>query len=743
MRKTATRMAWMALALIHILCPLETAEAEDARRPNILFAISDDQSWMHAGAYGDTATSTPAFDRVAREGVLFHHAFAASPSCAPSRSAILTGRNIWELEEGGVLFGILRSKFRIFPKALEKSGYVLGATGKTWGPGRLEGWNDGNLPAHRISYNATTTESITGKSWNSIRTQAGRPGLSNVDYASNFDAFLAARDASRPFFFWYGSFEPHQNFAVDAWRSAGKKLADARLPACLPDDPVTRGEILDHCLEIEHFDRHLGRMLASLEKAGELENTLVIVTSDHGNPLPRSKCSLYDSGTRVPLAARWPERIPGGRRVEDLVSLTDLAPTFLEAAGLEAFGESSGRSLWPLLESANSGTIDGSRDAVVTAFERHVISRHDGVGYPMRAIRTQDWAYIRNYEPDRWPAGDPDFYASHQQYFGDCDQGASKHFIIGQARTPKVQAYFELCFGRRPAEELYNLRSDPEQLVNLAGRRKHSEMQTGLAARLSAYLAEREDPRARGEAPWDRYPFVDSRFTRNREWRLRGTGRAPGPAPAPWVPIFKGGDLSGWTAWPAESRDDWSVQDGVLIAEGSEDRLAYLTWKEELRDFELTFEYRMLTKGNTGVEVRARVDESGKRPYEGYHADLGHVGIGAQVLGAWDFHFARRREPPCHRGKDLHIDADGEFHTSDIEGALELEDVHRGDWNRVHVLMAGSTGSLWINGKLSSRFTDDARAGRLDRGVIAFQLHDKGMRVAFRDIRLRHPDSDG
>ncbi len=514
------------LAYVSIACTARTFAQADAR-PNILFAISDDQSWMHASAYGDPATKTPAFDRVAREGVLFRHAYAAAPSCAPSRSAILTGRNIWELEEGGILFGILKAKFTLFSIELAKSGYQLAATGKTWGPGRLSGFDrKGKPPSPDFSYVASTTERILGKAYNSRRLAEPRRGLNRNDYAANFADFLRARDPSKPFFFWFGATEPHQNYDVDAWKRAGKKLENARLPACLPDHPSTRGEILDYGLEIEHFDAHLGRMLAELENAGELDRTLVVVTSDHGNPLPRSKCNLYDSGTRVPLAARWPAKIPGGRTVDDFVNLIDLAPTFLEAAGVAVPEAMRGRALWPVLSSTKAGRIDPARDFVVTAFERHIITRRNGVGYPMRAIRTHRYAYIRNYEPERWPAGDPDFFSSHQQFFGDCDRGASKTYILQNAHAKSVQPYYLLAFGRRSAEELYDMENDPGQLHNLAASPAFAETKAKLSARLETHLRESGDPRQRGEAPWDDYPFTDGRIFRRPDWKTRGGAAA-------------------------------------------------------------------------------------------------------------------------------------------------------------------------------------------------------------------------
>ncbi len=477
-------------------------------RPNILFAISDDQSAMHAGAYGDTSNRTPAFDRIAREGVLFNYAYTAAPSCAPSRSAILTGRNIWEVEEGGILLGILRAKFTVFTLLLEDAGYELGATGKTWGPGLLEGWK----------------REIFGKKIDTHKLPDAqrRPGLNPTDYAANFDEFFAQRDKSKPFFFWLGTSEPHQRYDVGAWKRAGKKLADARLPAFLPDAPEVRGEILDYGLEIEHFDNHLGRALKTIEDAGELDNTLVIVTSDHGNPLPRSKCNLYDGGTRVPLAVRLPGKIPGGRKVDDFVSLADIAPTVLQAAGLEAHPEMSGRSFWPALRSSQSGIVDETRDFVVTAFERHTVARRGGVGYPMRAIRTHKYAYIRNYEPDRWPAGDPDFNAPPQGFFGDVDRGAAKTYLMAHALDPEIRRYYLMAYGRRPGEELYDMENDPDQLHNIAADPAMSEIKQHLIWKLNAYLQQTGDPRQRGVTVWDSYPFTTQQVLKNPNWKIEG-----------------------------------------------------------------------------------------------------------------------------------------------------------------------------------------------------------------------------
>ncbi|MDZ7637346.1 MAG: sulfatase [Bryobacterales bacterium] len=467
---------------------------EAPKPPNILFVIADDWSYPHAGAYGDQGVKTPAFDRVAREGVLFTNSFCASPSCTPSRSAVLSGRPIYNCKEAGVLYGSLPKDLPLFTHALEDGGYFVGYTGKGWSPGAPKALGMDRSP--------------TGKAFQSKQhTGEIRRGLDKRDYAANFADFLAERPAGKPFFFWLGGTEPHREYAKGAGLSIGKKLSDAKVPAQWPDVEVIQSDILDYYSEVEWLDQQVAKALAALEKTGDLENTIVVVTSDNGMPFPRAKVNLYDAGTHMPLAIRWGKRAPGGRVVEDFVSHTDFAATFLEVAGLPRLSGSTGKSLVPLLTSPLSGQIDPKRDHAVTALERHTMCRPDGATYPIRALRTRDFLYIRNFEPDRWPTGGPDFVSSNKTTHGDVDAAPIKEFFLDPSNQAQYKDLYELGFGKRPAEELYNVRSDPDQVKNLAGSAVANATLARYRDRLDNILRGDGDPRIEGKDPWQAYIY--------------------------------------------------------------------------------------------------------------------------------------------------------------------------------------------------------------------------------------------
>lgn len=475
-----------------------------ARRPNILVAISDDQAWPHAGAYGCPFVRTPAFDRVAREGVLFTNAYCTSPSCSPSRAGLLTGLNLWQMEEGGILWSTLPAKYPVYPEILEASGYHSGHTNKGWGPGDLAASGRTRNPA--------------GAAYNRCRLEPPTSRMSKNDYAANFREFLDARRDGEPFCFWYGSKEPHRVYEEGSGVRAGKRLEDVIVPPYLPDCEEVRSDLLDYALEIEWFDQHLGRMLALLEERGELDDTLVVVTGDNGLPFPRAKANLYAHGLHVPLAVRWPKCVPGGRTLTDFVSFIDLAPTFLAAAGLPPLPHVAGRSLLPELRGTGSGRLDASRDHVLSGLERHAYCRADNRGYPSRCIHTDDFVYIRNYHPERWPAGDPEFY-------GDIDASPSKAYMMAHRQDDGVRHLFELAFGKRPAEELYSLKDGYACLRNLATDAAYAEVKAKLRERLEGTLRRQGDPRLKGlGSVYDAYPYFGPMAERDGWTTLPGRG---------------------------------------------------------------------------------------------------------------------------------------------------------------------------------------------------------------------------
>jgi hypothetical protein len=210
------------------------------------------------------------------------------------------------------------------------------------------------------------------------------------------------------------------------------------------------------------------------------------------------------------------------------------------------------------------------------------------------------------------------------------------------------------------------------------------------------------------------------------------------PADKGFVSMFDGKTLAGWEAMPASTAGAWTVNDGMIVGDGDKGR-GYLVYENhDVADLELKLSYRFPGKGNSGISIRAREDETGKREFQSYHADLGHVGIGRQVLGAWDFHTPGRREHACLRGDRLVIDEADKPTLTKIDGAVTLEDIQKGDWNTVHVIAKGNNFKLFINGKLASEFTEHLEEGRrLESGMIQLQLHDPGMVVHFKDLRLK------
>jgi hypothetical protein len=461
-------------------------EQGDATPPNILFAIADDWG-THAGAYGTKWVKTPAFDRIAAEGLLFQNAYTPMAKCAPSRAIVLTGRHLWQNEEAGNHMAVFPAKLKSWPEVLMDNGWHMGMTGKGWGPGTA---NDASGKPRRI----------TGKPYQTRKSPPPTEQMGNVDYAANFADFLKDAPSDKPWCFWYGSTEPHRGYAFRSGvEKGGKKLSDVdRVPSYWPDVETVRHDMLDYAFEVEHTDAHLGRMLALLESKGQLDNTLIIVTSDHGMPFPRVKGYAYRDSNHVPLAIRWPKGIPSsGRVIDDFVNFTEIAPTILEAAGISTSTSGmmpiTGRSWFDIFRSSQQGQVTGYRDHVLIGKERTDVGRPKDQGYPIRGLLTASHLFLKNYEPSRWPAGNP------ETGYLDTDGGPTKSYILDEGRKSRENTYWRLNFGMRPSKELYDLTRDKDCSVNLASAETQSKRMAELERRMEQELIEQGDPRMLGQ----------------------------------------------------------------------------------------------------------------------------------------------------------------------------------------------------------------------------------------------------
>ncbi len=459
--------------------------AADRERPNILFAIADDWS-LHAGAYGTPWIDTPAFDRVAREGLLFNQAYTPMAKCAPSRAIVLTGRHLWQNEQAGNHMAHFPAKLKSWPEVLMERGWHMGITGKGWGPGIAKD-TDGER------------RQITGKPFNRRRSPPPTNAISKNDYAANFVDFLDAAPQDAPWCFWYGATEPHRGYEFQSGvNKGGKRLEDIdRVPAYWPDHDTVRHDMLDYALEVEHVDNHLGRMLAELESRGLLDSTLVVVTSDHGMPFPRVKGYAYHDSNHVPLAIRWPEGVRNpGRVIDDFVDFTDIAPTILDVAGIEeaegGMQPITGTTWREIFDSERAGQVIPERDHVLIGKERTDVGRPNDWGYPIRGIVTRDYLYLHNDEPSRWPAGNP------ETGYLDTDGSPTKSLILELGREDRSNRYWQLNFGLRSADELYDLTNDPDCTQNLATGSAEDKRIEALRERMESKLKSQGDPRMFG-----------------------------------------------------------------------------------------------------------------------------------------------------------------------------------------------------------------------------------------------------
>jgi N-sulfoglucosamine sulfohydrolase len=495
------------------------AVAEPAKRPNILFCFADDWG-RYAGAYSQLdgrpspsdVVKTPTLDRIAREGVTFRNAFVNAPSCTPCRSALLSGQYFFRTGMGAILLGAKWDEtIPSFPLLLQAAGYHIGKSHKVWSPGApVDAPYGGQKHAYESAGGGITNFSEQATA---VVAKGGtvdehrRAALAQV--RGNFTAFLADRKDGTPWCYWFGPTNVHR-----AWvKGSGKALwgiepgdLKGKLPAFLPDVPEVREDFADYLGEIQAWDAGIGELLRQLEETGELENTYILVSGDHGAPgFTHGKCNLYDFGVGMSLFARVPGG-KGGRVVDDFVNLMDLAPTFLEIGGAPVPDVMTGRSLLSVLKSEQAGLVDPARTWVVTGRERHVAAaREENLPYPQRAVRTAEFLYIRNFKPDRWPMGmpgttDPKALGGNTfAAFADMDASPTKTWLITHGDEPQYKKFYDFAFAKRPLEELYDLKKDPDQVTNVAADPAYASQKQELADRLLKTLADANDPRVVGD----------------------------------------------------------------------------------------------------------------------------------------------------------------------------------------------------------------------------------------------------
>ncbi len=524
--------------LIPGLCLVMVAFGQSAEtRPNILFCFADDWG-RYASVYAsieerpsiNQVLKTPNLDRVARQGVLFKNAFVTSPSCTPCRSSLLSGQYFFRTGRGAILQGAQwDANIPSYPLLLRDAGYHIGKSYKVWSPGAPA---DAPYGGQRYAYEQA------GRDFNNFSENATKlvsQGLSFeaakekllAQVRANFEAFLADRKPNQPFCYWFGPTLTHRAYEKGSgkalWGIAPEDLK-GKLPKFMPDVPEVRADYADYMGEIQAWDAGVGVLIQKLEAIGELDKTLVVISGDHGMPgVPGGKCNLYDHGVAVALMARGPG-VKGGRVVDDFVNLMDLAPTFLEVGTVKPPDVMTGRSLLNVLRSDRAGLVDERRTFVVTGRERHVAAaREENRPYPHRALRTAEFLYVRNFAPDRWPMGSPKFAGKADlpspealenntfAAFADMDASPTKAWLVGQFGEPVWKWHYDYAFAKRPAEELYDLKSDPDQTRNLAGKSAHAAQKRALAEQLMKVLTQAGDPRVLDDGQmFERAPFTDS-----------------------------------------------------------------------------------------------------------------------------------------------------------------------------------------------------------------------------------------
>jgi len=415
----------MRLKLIKNLC-LGTLFASPAlafsqERPNFVLIIADDVSWNDIGCYGNNVVKTPNIDRIANGGLRFTNAFLTASSCSPSRCCIISGR--YPHSNGAAELHTPLPESQIpFPLLLREHNYYTAQAGK---------WHLGPA-AHRAFDRYTDNNNYDN----------GDGG------ENNWVRFLKERPKDKPFFYWFASHDAHRPWGADTAKITHdpNKLD---IPLYFTDTPETRQDMASYYNEIARFDYYVGKVMEELRRQGVLENTVIIVMADNGRPFPRCKTRVYDSGMKTPFIVFWPKGIRDkGVLTEGLVSAIDIAPTILELAGIIPPKDYQGVSFVPVLKNP------------AAEIRNAIFSEHNWHDYEAceRMMRTKDFLYVWNARPNLSNCGPADSKTSPTQH--------ALNKLRDEGKLTPAQV--DIFIAPRPAEELFDLRNDPQQLLNLA-----------------------------------------------------------------------------------------------------------------------------------------------------------------------------------------------------------------------------------------------------------------------------------
>lgn len=401
---------------------------QSQQQPNFVFIIADDVGWDDFGCYGNSVVKTPNIDQLASEGHRFTNVFLTASSCSPSRCSIISGK--YPHSNGAAELHTPLPETEIpFPLLLKENGYYTAQAGK---------WHMGPN-VHRAFDRYTDNNGY----------DIGNGG------EDNWVPFVKERPKDKPFFFWLASLDAHRPWGADTFHITHDP-ATVRVPVYFEDTPETRQDMASYYNEIGRFDFFIGKVRAELERQGVLDNTVIMVMSDNGSPFPRCKTRVYDSGMKTPLVIYWPKGIQSeGAEPSGLVSAIDIAPTILHLAGIEPPAEYQGKSFVPVLKDPSAEI----RDLVFSEHNWHDYEAHE------RMVRTKDFLYVLNARPNLPNGGPADSKVSPTQ--------ADLNMVRDNGQLTPAQA--DIFVVPRSAEELFDVKNDPLQLLNLASMPEHQK----------------------------------------------------------------------------------------------------------------------------------------------------------------------------------------------------------------------------------------------------------------------------